>query len=321
MKVVITDYEYENIDQERRIFAQAGIELADYHCKTDEELIAATRDADAVITQYCYIGKNIIDKMEHCKVISRYGIGVNNIDIDAATEKGIYVCNVPDYGIDEVSNHAIAMLLSLAKKLPIISKALRGGEWGYAGAVPLFRLSEATVGLVGFGRIPKMIAKKLRAFEVKLLAYDPYVTQEQASEFGVTMVDLDTLCKESDFISLHCPQTKETEGLFDLARFKMMKNTAFLINTSRGPVVCEKDLITALENKEIAGAALDVFEKEPVDKDSALLQLDNVIATPHCAWYSEESILALQRIIAEETVAILQGQPPKNIINRSLLQK
>ncbi|TQI68327.1 C-terminal binding protein [Clostridium sp. KNHs216] len=320
MKVVITDFEYPNVDQEIKIITESGAELMPCHLKSEDEIIAAVKDADAVIVQYADITKNIIDRMERCKVIIRYGIGVNNIDSDAATSKGIYVCNVPDYGVDEVSNHAISMLMALIKKLPVITKALRGGDWGYTSTVPLFRMAGSTLGLVGLGRIPSLVAKKMAGFDVRILAFDPYVTAEDAEKRGVRLVDFETLCKESDFISIHCPLTASTTHMFDKNVFQMMKKTAYLINTSRGPVINEKDLIEALRTGEIAGAGLDVYEKEPISSDSELLKMDNVIATPHSAWYSEEAISTLQRKVAEEVVNILGGGRPINCTNKALLK-
>lgn len=320
MKVVITDYQYENIDQEKKIIGDAGLKLAEYQIKDAKQLIGLIDDADAVITQYSDMNREVIEHLQHCKMIIKYGIGVNNIDVMAATEKGIYVCNVPDYGVEEVSDHAIAMIFALSKKLPIITKALRNGDWGYSSVVPLYRFSESVVGLVGLGRIPQLVAKKLKGFGVRILAYDPYVMPETAEESGVELVDFDTLCKESDYISIHCPLTGGTNHLFNKRVFQMMKKTAFIINTARGPVVCEEDLVEALESGEIAGAALDVFENEPVCADHKLLRMDQVIATPHCAWYSIEAITSLQRKTAEEVVNVLAGNAPFNCVNRKELQ-
>ncbi|MGX8712022.1 MAG: C-terminal binding protein [bacterium] len=316
MKVVITDFEYPNVDQETKIITESGAQLQACHLKTEEEIIAAVRDADAVIVQYAVITRKIIDHMQNCKMIIKYGIGVNNIDSAAATEKGIYVCNVPDYGVDEVSNHAIALLLALAKKLPVITKALRGGDWGYTSTVPLFRLAGSTLGLVGLGRIPSLVAKKMSGFGMRILAFDPYMTPEAARERGAELVDFETLCRESDFISIHCPLTDSTTHLFDEKAFALMKKTAFLINTARGPVIDEQALIQALKSGKIAGAGLDVFESEPISQESELLRMDNVIATPHCAWYSEEAISTLQRKVAEEVVNVLGGNPPFNRTNK-----
>ncbi|MBE6830845.1 MAG: C-terminal binding protein [Ruminococcaceae bacterium] len=316
MKVVITDFEYPNVDQETKIITESGAQLQACHLRTEEEIIAAVRDADAVIVQYAVITMKIIDHMQNCKMIIKYGIGVNNIDSAAATEKGIYVCNVPDYGVDEVSNHAIALLLALAKKLPMITKALRGGDWDYTSTVPLFRLAGSTLGLVGLGRIPSLVAKKMSGFGMRILAFDPYMTPEAARERGAELVDFETLCRESDFISIHCPLTDSTTHLFDEKAFALMKKTAFLINTARGPVIEEQALIQALKSGIIAGAGLDVFESEPISQESELLRMDNVIATPHCAWYSEEAISTLQRKVAEEVVNVLGGNPPFNRTNK-----
>ena len=222
--------------------------------------------------------------------------------------------------MDEVSNHAIAMLMALAKKLPVVTKALRSGEWGYTRTIPLFRMAGSTLGLIGLGRIPSLVAQKMSGFGLgRILAFDPFLSPEQAETRGAELVDFETLCKESDFISIHCPLTKETTGLFNEKVFRTMKKTAYLINTSRGPVICEKDLVHALKSGEIAGAGLDVYETEPVAPDSELLKMDNVIATPHCAWYSEEAISTLQRKVAEEVVNVLKGNPPFNCTNKAAL--
>ena len=316
MNVVITDYEYDNIEREKDIFAQAGLELSEYQVKSGQALADAVRDADAVVVQYAEMTSDIIRQMGHCKMIIKYGIGVNNIDTAAATEQGIYVCNVPDYGVDEVSNHAVALLLSLARKLPVLQQTLREGGWGYGRAVPAYRVAGSTLGLVSLGRIPSLVARKMRGFGVRLLAYDPFVTPQYAAELGVELVDFDTLCRESDYISIHCPLTPQTRHLFNKESFRRMKNTAILVNTARGSVVCEKDLIWALEQGEIAGAGLDVYEQEPLALDSPLLGMEQVICTGHCAWYPEDAIATLQQKAAEEVVRVLAGNDPLNCTNR-----
>ena len=316
-KVVITDYQYENIDTERRIIKAGGCELYDYQIKKAEELIPVCRDADAIVTQYSDVSAEVIDSLDHCAMIIKYGIWVNNIDVDAATKKGIYVCNVPDYGVEEVSDHAVTMILALAKKLPVLTKALREGDWGYGSTVPLSRFCNSTVGLVGFGRIPQMVARKLRGFGVTLKVCDPYADEKFVREMGAEPADLDTLLAESDFISVHVPLTEETRGMIGEAEFERMKPTAFVVNTARGGVIDERSLIEALQCRRIAGAAVDVYEEEPVRADNPLLHMDNVIATPHCAWYSETAITTLQRKVAEEVVNVLQGNPPYHCLNLS----
>lgn len=315
MKVVITDYQYENINTERALIEGAGHTLLAYQEKAPERLIPLLRDADAIVTQYSSIDRSVIESLAHCKMIIKYGIGVNNIDVDAATERGIYVCNVPDYGVEEVSDHAVTMLLSLGKKLPVLAAALRSGDWGYSSVVPLYRLCECTVGLVGFGRIPQTVAKKLSGFGMKMMAYDPWGSEERAKELNVTLTDMDTIYAEADFISLHCPLTKETTHMINAEALRKMKSTAFLINTARGPIIEEAALIAALRNGVIAGAGLDVFENEPVAADNPLLGMENVIATPHSAWYSETAIAALQRKVADEVVNVLGGNHPFHNVN------
>ena len=314
-KVVITDYQYKDIDTERRIIEDAGFELEDYQIKNDEQLISICQDADAIVTQYSDISKKLIEHLEHCEMIIKYGIGVNNIDVEAADKKGIYVCNVPDYGVEEVSDHAVTMILSLGKKLPILTKALKNGEWGYDSIVPLKRISESTVGLVGFGRIPQLVAKKMKGFGCRILAYDPYTEPQAMEEAGVIRADLETILKESDYLSVHVPLTKDTKGMINHKSFQMMKPTAVIDNTARGGVVDESALISALKSGRIAGAGVDVYETEPVDSNNPLLYMDNVIATPHCAWYSETAIHTLQQKVAEEVVNVLKGNHPVHCVN------
>ena len=321
MKVVLTNYEYKSVETERGIIEGAGHTLYTFQKKTEEELLSVVKDADAVITQYADINERVIAAMERCRVIVRYGIGFNNVDVDAAAKKGIYVCNVPDYGVEEVSDHAVMLMLALAKKLPVYSHAVKNGDWGYTSVIPLRRFCTSTVGLIGFGRIPQLVAKKLSGWGVRLLAYDPWGSPDAAAALNTTLTDLETIWREADFISVHCPLTKDTQGMIDLAAMKKMKNTAFLINTARGGVIREDDLLTALQTGQIAGAGLDVFEKEPLDRDDPLLNLPQVLVTPHSAWYSETAIAALQQKAAEEVVNVLGGNAPLHCVNLRQLRQ
>lgn len=310
MKVVITDYQYRNVDSEREVIAAAGFELATYQAGTEAELVAATHDADAVIVQYAKITRKVVESLEHCRMIVKYGIGIDNIDAEAATERGIWVCNVPDYGLDEVSTHAAAMLLSLARKLPMARQSLRDGVWGYSAMEPVTRLAGRTLGIVGFGALGRLVARKMGGFGMRIVAFDPYLDEAAAKELGVEPIAFDELLGISDYITVHCPLAKDTRHLFNRETFAKMKKTACLVNTSRGPVVSEKDLVEALRGGVIAGAAIDVYESEPVASDNPLLSLPNVIATGHIAWYSEEAIAILQRKVAEEAVNVLKGNKP-----------
>lgn len=319
MKVVITDYEYQSIDTERAILEEAGYELKACHLKTSEEIIEEVKDAEAIIVQYAEITREIIQHMERAKLIVRYGIGVNNIDERAAAEKGIYVCNVPDYGVEEVANHAVMLILALAKKVIPLDKSIKEGKWDYNLAVPEYRISECKLGLIGFGRIPQAVAKRLGAFGMGLMTYDPYLDSKKAEVLGVKMVDYSELLEKSDFISVHCPLTEDTYHMIGMQELKAMKKSAFLVNTARGGIIDEKALVFALKKGIIAGAGLDVFEKEPIDFSNELLNLPNCITTPHCAWYSETAISNLKRMVAEEVVNVLGGNKPFHCVNKSLI--
>lgn len=321
MKVVITDYEYQDVEKERKILEAAGIDLDERQCRTEQALIDACREADGVIVQYCTITERVIRAMECCRVIIKYGIGVNNIDVDAASAKGIYVCNVPDYGVDEVSNHAIAMMLALSRGLKPLNESLTCGAWGYGPVVPLHRMTGSTLGLVGLGRIPSLVAKKMAGFGLRILAYDPFARPEYARRLGVELVEFDTLVAESDYISIHCPLTPQTRGMFGPEAFRRMKSTAILVNTARGPVIQQQALVEALRTGELAGAGLDVYEQEPLPKDSPLLHMPNLICTPHCAWYTEEAVMAVQEKAAQEAANVLTGHTPWHAVNAAVVKR
>lgn len=316
-KIVISDYQYDTIEPQREVVRGRGdAQLLDFQCSTEEDVLSLAGDADIIINQYAPMTERVINGLSHCKAIIRYGIGVDTIDVKAATDRGIYVCNVPDYGVDETSNHAISMIMALSRKLPVIMADVKKGNWGLECAKPLHRFAGSTLGLVGLGRIATAIAKKMAAFDLHIIAFDPYVSPEKAAEIGVELVDFGTLCRTSDYLSIHCPSTRENYHLMNREVFKMMKPTAYLINAARGAIVDEAALIQALDQGEIAGAGLDVLEKEPVSQTSRLLTMDNVILTSHFGGYSEEAIFMLQRKAALEAVNILSGNPPFNAVNR-----
>jgi D-3-phosphoglycerate dehydrogenase / 2-oxoglutarate reductase len=315
-KVVVSDSYYDNLNIEVHELCKIGAQVFDYHCKTEEEVIDVTGDADALIVQYAPITRRVIENLKRCKVIVRYGIGVDNIDVAEATSRGIYVANVPDYSIDEVSNHAIALLLACARKLTVLADDVQEGNWRYKIAEPLYRVQGRTLGLMGFGRIPQQVAKKMKAFGVEIIAYDPFVSYDEALKIGVKLVDLETLLTNSDYLSVHCPLNDATRYLINRSAFKKMKSNMIFINTSRGEIVCEKDLIWALENGEIAQAGIDVCQQEPIPHSSPLLKMSNVIITPHIAWYSVEAVQSLQQMVAEEVARVLTGEKPKNPLNQ-----
>lgn len=320
-KVVITDYEYKDLGIEQEILRQLDdIEwVTSFQCRTEEEVIEAAKDADAILNQYAPITEKVINRLEHCKVISRYGVGVNTIDLEAATRNGIVVANCTDYCIDEVADHALALLLASARKVSLLDAHVKRGTWDYKKSVPVFRLRGKVLGLIGFGKIPQNLCGKAQALGLRVLAYDPFIPEEVAARFGVELVSLDALCESSDFISVHAPLSAHTQGLIGVEQFNRMKREAFIINTSRGPVIDEQAMITALQNGQIAGAALDVLEREPIQPDHPLLRMEQVILNPHVAWYSEESEKELRAKVAQNIVDVLSGFFPKYVANLEVM--
>jgi len=318
-KVVLTDNIFPDLIIERDMLAKADAEFIEV--KDISKLKEECKDADAVVNTYAQMTPEIINGMEKCRLIIRNGIGVNTIDLDTCNSKGIMVGNIPNYCLDEVATHTLALLLAMVRKLPALTASVRQGIWDVKEAIPVYSLQEKTLGLVGFGKIPRILSERAKPFGLNVIAEDPYVTDEVMQEAGVKKVELDELLTESDYISLHCPLTPETKDLFNEEAFKKMKNTAFIINTSRGPVINERDLLSALNEGRIAGAALDVLEKDEVDKNNPLLKMDNVIITPHTAWYSEESIVRRRVQTIESVIRVLKGGEPESLVNRKELGK
>ena len=320
-KVVITDAEYKSFDLERKELEKADADLLVCQCKSEDEIIEAAKDADGLIVQYASITRRIIESLKKCKAIARYGIGVDSIDVEAATEHGICIVNVPEYCIDEVSDHTIALALTCVRKVVILNDAVKKGIWNFRISAPIFRLRNMKLGLVGFGNIARMVSQKARIFGLNVIAYDPYISSSVMTQNNVKKVSLEDLLKEADIISLHLPLTKDTKYMFTKKEFKLMKNTTFIINTGRGPLIKEADLYRALNEKWIAGAGLDVIEKEPIDPNNNLLKLDNIIITPHVAFYSDESLRDLQRSAAKGVAQVLKGEIPSSIVNKEVLKK
>ncbi|MDM5222637.1 C-terminal binding protein [Peribacillus sp. NJ11] len=309
-KILLTDYEFEHLKYEEDVFQESGLDF-DFikaQCKTEEEVIELAKDADAILNQYAPVSRRVIASLENAKIISRYGVGVNTIDLDAAKEKGITVANVPDYGMEEVSNHALALLLSWARKVTLLNNEVKRGNWDFKVGVPIHRFNEQTVGVLGFGRIPRRFIEKVKPLGFKTAAYDPFVSSAEMAAVGVQKMDLDEIIREADYLSVHVPLIDDTFHLINEERLKQMKRNAVIINTARGPIIDETALSDALERGVIAGAALDVTENEPVRFDSPLLTMDNVIITPHSAWYSEEAMVELRQKAARNIVQVLKGE-------------
>ena len=317
-KIVITDCDHPSVEIERAILSEIDPELILANCNTEDEVIEVAKDADGIINQYAPITRRVIESLKRCKVIARYGVGVDNIDVEAATEHKIIVANVPDYCVDEVSTHTIALMLACARGITLLDRKIRDKKWDFTLAKPLFRTKGKTLGLFGLGRIARMVAQKASGFGFRIIAYDPYVSKVDG---GIKLVKFSQLLSDSDFVSIHVPLTAETRHSFGKNELKVMKKTAYLINTSRGPVINEKDLYIGLKEKWIAGAALDVMEKEPPDWENLLLKLDNLIITPHISFYSEESYVELKTKTADAVHSVLKGELPRAMVNPQVIKR
>ena len=314
-RVVITDSGYKHYNIERELIESIGGELEIRHCVTEEDVIALAKDADGVIVRLQPFSAKVIENLRRCQVAARYGVGVDNIDIAAATRKGIIVVNVVDYAVNEVAEHTLALLLSCVRKITSHDKKIRAGAWDIGLRDPIYRIKGKTLGLVGLGRIAQALVKKVKGFELRILAYDPFLSEEVAKKLRVELVELDTLLEESDYISLHAMLNEKTKHLINERRLRKMKPNAILVNTSRGGLVDTKALYRALKEGWINSAGIDVHEEEPVPKDYCLFELDNAVISDHAAWYSEESIEELQRGAAEAVAAVLCGRWPKSVVN------
>ena len=317
--VAVTEAPFASFDPARGVLSKVHAELRIAARPTPEAIVQVAREAEAVIVTYAKLTADMIRQMTRCRIISRFGIGIDNIDIAAATSAGILVTNVPDYCIDEVSDHALALLLALVRKIPFANARTHAGRWETSAVAPIHRLRGSVLGLVGFGRIPQLVAPKAQAFGLKVVTYDPYISPDVAAHAGVEAVDFADLVRMSDYISLHAPLTDKTHHLFGVEVLSQMKPSAYLINTARGPLVDEEALARALDAGQLAGAALDVLSQEP-PVASPLLGHSRVILTPHMSYYSVESLVDLQTKGAEEVVRALTGQAPRNPVNPEVLK-
>jgi D-3-phosphoglycerate dehydrogenase len=317
-RVVITDCDHGSIKEEKEESDRIGAELILAQVKEEEDLIRACKEAEGLINQYALLTRRVLERLPNCKVVSRYGVGVDPVDLKAATDLGIIVANVPDYCMDEVSNQTVAMILTLIRKTAFFDRKVKSNQWDFHLGIPIYRIHGKTLGLIGCGRIGLEVAKKISGFGVKVIAFDPYL--QRAGE-GIELTDFDTVLKKSDFISIHCPLNESTRHLLGEQAFKTMEKKPILINTSRGPIVDEKALIQALAEGRVSGAGLDVLEKEPPDPKNPLLKMENVILSPHVGFYSVESISELKRRTAENVSAVLLGKLPKSVVNREVIGK
>lgn len=313
--VVIADSPFENNSREQAILGKIGARVQRFNCSNESDVIEGAKEADVVVCDVSPMTRNVISNLRRLVGIVESGVGYDNIDLDAATERGIMVCNVPNFITCEVTDHAVALILALTRKLHQIIPSTRAAEWTWRKFRPIQGLDGKTAGIIGFGNIGRQVAKRLRAFEMDVIAYDPYVSSQAIERLGGKPATLEQLLASSDVVTIHVPLTKETRHLIGKAELALMKNSAILVNTARGSVIDQEALIDSLGKGQIRAAGLDVLAVEPPDPNDPILRLDNVIVTPHIGWYSEESSSRLQEYTALEAKRILSGEAPRNLVN------
>ncbi len=313
--VIVADCDHPSIDIEQGVLKDICPEIRWLACRTEDEVIAQCQDGEGILIQYAPMTRRVLEQLPRCKVIARYGVGVDTVDLLAASELGIVVSNVPDYGTNEVSDHALAMMLCLTRKVPQANALIKRGQWDFRLMYPVHRHQVQTIGIVGVGRIGQAMAHKTHALGMKVVAYDPYVNPDSLPDY-ITLVSLEDLLRQSDVVSVHSPLTDVTRNLLDESMLRLMKPTAYLVNTARGCIVDEVALDKLLTEKKLAGAAMDVLAVEPGPMTHPLFKHENFYCTPHMAWHSEESAQELKRKAAEETRRVLRGEAPLYQVNK-----
>jgi len=312
--VCVSDERHASYEIERTMLKSIDAELKLCHCENEDDLIAQCGDADAILLDLAPMTAKAIAGLKKCKVISRYGVGYENVDLNAATARGIQVTYVPDYCMEDVSDHALALMLSCLRHIPMRDRKVREGAWNLQGTS--FRLAGKTLGVIGAGRIARALIRKVSGFGLKeVVAYDPYLSAEDLAQIGVRKVELDELLRTSDIISLHLHVTDETRGIINAEALEKMKSTAILINVSRGPLVDDEALLSALKTHSILAAGLDTHNREPLGADSPFCRLDNVVLTDHTAYSTTEGVEELKTKAAQSIVDVLTGVVPKYPVN------
>jgi D-3-phosphoglycerate dehydrogenase len=313
--VAISDLDHDQIDIEKATLEGFGIEPVWLSCKTEDDLIRDCKGFKSIMNQYAPFTERVFAALPGLKAVVRYGVGVDNVDLAGATKYGVKVCNVPDYGMNEVADQAVALMLALVRKIVFNNNNVKNGIWDYSKSIPIHRLSGQTIGIIGQGRIGTAFAERARAFGATIIACETNPSTAARVKDFVTLVSLDELLERSDIISVHCPLDRN-ENLIAAPQLAKMKKNAYLINVSRGGIINEQDLYEVLAEGKIAGAACDVFRPEPIAKDSPLLKLDNFLVSPHIAWYSEEAAMELHRRVAEEAARAALDLPLENVVNK-----
>lgn len=320
-RVVVAGAGFPSLDAERRILEEIGAEIVDARALGEAETLGVCRSAEAILTDYFRVDADVIEQLEHCRVICQYGVGLDQIDVDAATAAGILVTHTPEYCVDELADHTLALLLAVARNVVHFDRGVRGGAWDYKLAPPMHRLRGRTLGIVGFGRVGRAVAERARALGLRVLASDVYVADEEIRSCGAEPAAFERLLTEADVISLHVPLTDETRALIGAAELAALRPDAILVNTARGGLVDQGALVEALRSDRLAGAGLDVLAGEPPAADDPLLAFENVVLTPHAGFLSEESLLAVQTQAAAEVRRALSGERPRYAVNAAALAR
>jgi D-3-phosphoglycerate dehydrogenase len=327
VKAVVTDYVEENLDWEAAECRKAGIEFAAHQLKfkPEAEVLARVADADVIVVNMVRFDASLVSRLTRCRLLIRHGVGYDNVDVKACTKQGVVFANQPDCYNEDVAEHAIALIFACARKVAWSRRWLDDsssqGKWAYAGLFPIHRMHGKTLGIVGLGRIGSCVYRKLRHFGMRIVAADPYLSEKQKAGYDVEFVDAKTLFRVADYITIHSPLNAETRHFVDAGMLRLMKPTAYLVNTSRGPLVDVAALAQALREKRIAGAAIDVFDVEPPPPDYPLFGLENVILTPHIGWASEEGGWEIRRSILNDILAHARGESARCVVNREVLER
>lgn len=315
-KVIVTDDRFGTYEEERAVLEEIGADLVVHDCMNDDELIAAARGADGIIVNLYPMNSQVMQRLNGCRIISRYGVGYDNVNVEAATNAGIWVSIVPDYGVEEVSDHVLALLLGLVRNIPFVHREIKNGKWNLQNQITVPRLTGKVLGIIGYGRIGRSLHRKVSGFGFsRVLVTDPYVTPGEIRAHGGEPVSMEVLLKTADFISIHVCLNRETKHMIGAKELQLMKSAAIIINTARGGIIDENALCNALKSRQITAAGLDVFETEPIKEKSILFELENVLLTSHMAYYSEESIVELKTKAARNVAEVLKGNKPLYPIN------
>ncbi|MAQ91012.1 MAG: hydroxyacid dehydrogenase [Rhodopirellula sp.] len=315
-KIVVTDYTFEDLAPERAIIEAAGHELIGAKCETQQELVELCGDADVVITQFAQVDSTVVEAMQSAKAIVRYGIGYDNVAFEAAAQRGIPVCNIPDYCIDEVADHTLAFILGVTRDVRANNALIAEGSWGLANGVStMVALSDLTIGVIGLGRIGREVVARLQPFKCRIVAADPIVTQQQALELGCELVSQEEVFAQADLLTLHCPSLESTKNMVNAASLSTMKQGAMIVNVGRGDLIDLEALVAALDSGQILTAGLDVFSTEPLPSDHPVRNMKNVLVSSHVASVSPKAIKKLRESVAEIALAAISGDELPNVVN------